>query len=76
MVMVKRLTMMFALVVVSIYVDQVDKACQEREKRRECFLLQNILLFLGTAVNSLRQQLKCNSNLICSVIKAFEKSVS
>ena len=31
MVMVKRLTMMFALVVVSICGDQVDKACQERE---------------------------------------------
>lgn len=37
MVMVKGLTMMFALVVVSIYVDQVDKACQEREKRKEMF---------------------------------------
>lgn len=58
MVMLKGLIMMFALVVVSIYGDQVDKACQEREKRRECFLLQNMLLFFGTAVNSLRQQLK------------------
>ena len=48
MVMLKGLIMMFALVVVSIYGDQVDKACQEREKRRECFLLQHILLFLGT----------------------------
>ena len=37
MVMVKGLTMMFALVVVSIYGDQVDKACQEREKRKEMY---------------------------------------
>ena len=37
MVLVKGSTMMFALVVVSIYVDQVDKACQEREKRKEMF---------------------------------------
>ena len=28
---------MFALVVVAIYVDQVDRACQEREKRKEMF---------------------------------------
>ena len=31
MVMVKGLIMMFALLVLSIYGDQVNKACQERE---------------------------------------------
>ena len=31
MVMVKGLIMMFALLVLTIYGDQVDKACQERE---------------------------------------------
>ena len=36
MVMVKGLIMMFALLVLTIYGDQVDKACQEREKRKVC----------------------------------------
>ena len=44
MVMVKRFTMMFALVVVSIFVDQVDKACQEREKRKEMFSIAKYIV--------------------------------
>ena len=43
MVMVKGLTMMFALVV-RIYVDQVDKACQEREKRKEMFSIAKYIV--------------------------------